>query len=432
MRLPFILASIRRVKIRLERLRDHLRGTLWFVPGLFVAASIALAFGLAAFDRRLDVPDATLLFTGSADSARSVLSTIAASMITLVSLVFTITIVVLQLASSQFSPRVLRTFLRDRDSQTALGVFVGTFAFAFTLLREVRSVPEFVPRVGVTLAFLLVLLSLAVFIRYINHIAHSIRASSLIRSIAEETRVLIERDYPEDGSHTSPPSEDPRSGTGRVVAAPEPGVLTGFDPDALVRRAESAKCTLVLLPALGDFVPEGAPLFEVYGDDEDLDNLGRHVNLEVERTMRHDLGFGLRQIIDIAERALSPGVNDPTTAVQVIDQLHDLLRRLASRRFPPDAYHDDDGHLRLLVPRPTWEDYLNLSVDEIRQYGAGSIQVARRLRAMLCDLRDVAPADRRGGVDRQLELLDAMVERSFPDVADRVRGGQADEQGIGS
>jgi uncharacterized membrane protein len=166
---------------------------------------------------------------------------------------------------------------------------------------------------------------------------------------------------------------------------------------------------------MGDFVPHGGTLFEVWGDATSLDVKGLLEALTIgpERTLQQDTAFGFRQRVDIAERALSPGINDPTTAVQAIDQLHDLLRRLARRRFPSPYRMDEDGALRLLCPRPDWNAHLRLALDEVRQYGEGSIQVTRRLRFLLEDLLRVAPAFRRGELERQLALLEASAERAF-------------------
>jgi uncharacterized membrane protein len=425
--------------MRLLRLRESLRSNLWFVPTVGVVVAIVLAIGLVALDRWLVSTDGKALFgfTGSAEASRNILSVIASSMLTLTALVFTILIVVLQLTSTQFSPRVLRTFVRDRASQYTLATFVGTFTYTMLVLRSIRAPldePEFVPALAVTGAFGLVLLSLGTFVAYINHIAQSIRVINIITSVGNETRRVMDHLYP--ASNDEPPAEEPVSlPQGRptcVVPSSGSGVVVTYDAERLVEAARHADCLLVLVPAVGDFVPGGAPLLHAYGGGQDLGDLWHFVDLARERTMSQDVAFGFRQLVDIAERALSPSINDPTTAVQVLDQLHDFLRRLATRPFPSGAHQDEEGKTRLVVPSMSWEGYLSLACDEIRHYGEGSVQVARRMRAMLEDLREIAPPERVPPLERQLKLLGALVDRGFPDREDRRTADEPDQQGLGS
>lgn len=425
--------------MRLFRLRESLRSNLWFVPALGVMVAIVLATSLVTLDRRLAGTQTKVLFgfTGSAEASRNILSVIASSMLALTALVFSILIVVLQLTSSQFSPRVLRTFVRDRDSQFTLATFVGTFTYAMLVLRAIRSPvegPEFVPALAVSGAFGLVLLSVGVFVAYINHIAQSIRVINIITSVGDETRRAIDHLYPasEDEPRAEEPIFLPQGRPTRVIPSPGPGVVIAYDADELVEAARRAGGLLVLVPAVGDFVPEGAPLLHAYGDDQDLGEVRHFVDLDVERTMSQDVAFGFRQLVDIAERGLSAAINDPTTAVQVLDQLHDFLRRLVGRPFPSGAYHDREGNRRLVVPSMSWEGYVTLACDEIRHYGEGSVQVARRMRAMLEDLLEVAPPERVSAIERQLKLLDALVDRGFPDLEDRRSADDPDQQGLGS
>jgi uncharacterized membrane protein len=345
-------------------------------------------------------------FVVDAESARGLLSLISSWMLTFIGLAFTMTIVVLQLASAQFSPRVLGTLLRDRYSQASLGIFIGTFAYSFMVLREVRSggSNEFVPAVSLAVAFTLVLISLGVFIRYVNHVAQSIRAGSVITTVAEATRQELDVHWPRrEGTTLRSDGWRPY----RTIPAPVGGLLRSFDTDGLVGLARRWDIVIEIVPKVGGFVPRGAPLVRVLGASGSLDarDVLSQIRLGQERTMRQDPAFGFRQLVDIAERALSPGINDPTTAVQVIDQLHDLLRELLSREIPHGSHTDPEGNVRLVVPTPTWIDFLRLAVEEIRHYGADSIQVSRRLRGMLEDLRTVAPDEYVGAIDRELSLL---------------------------
>ena len=425
--------------MRLLRLRESLRSNLWFVPTVGVVVAIVLAVGLVALDHWLVSTDGKALFgfTGSAEASRTILSVIASSMLTLTALVFTILIVVLQLTSTQFSPRVLRTFVRDRASQYTLATFVGTFTYTMLVLRSVRAPmgePEFVPALAVTGAFGLVLLSLGAFVAYINHIAQSIRVINIITSVGNETRRVMDHLYP--ASQDEPPAEEsitiPQGRPSCVIPSSRSGVVVTYDAERLVEAARHADCLLVLVPGVGDFVPGGAPLLHAYGGGQDLGDLRRFVDLDRERTMSQDVAFGFRQLVDIAERALSPSINDPTTAVQVLDQLHDFLRRLAARSFPSGAHRDEEGKTRLVVRSMSWEGYVSLACDEIRHYGEGSVQVARRMRAMLEDLSEIAPPERVAPLERQLKLLETLVDRGFPDREDRRTADEPDQQGLGS
>ncbi|MBZ4420931.1 DUF2254 domain-containing protein [Myxococcus sp. RHSTA-1-4] len=428
---------------RLARLTERIGTSYWLVPSLCVAGAIGLSQGVGAVDARLPQHEhAWYLFRGGPEGARSVLSAVASSMMTFAGLVFSVTILVLQQASNQFSPRILRNFLRDRRSQFSLGIFMGTFVYALLSLRSVRGTAEgldiesHVPSLSVWLAVVLALLCVGTFIYFIHHVAQSIRAVVILSRIHDETRLTLERMYPEGVGEDM---EDPRTTWPEEPASlivPSPaasGVLVSVDEDRLLACAKQARVTVALVPMMGDFVPQGGPLFEVWGEASALDvkALTERVGIDRERTLRQDAAFGFRQLVDIAERALSPGINDPTTAVQVIDQLHDLLRCMSRRRFPTPLRKDEDGALRLICPRPDWDAYVRLAVDEIREYGEGSIQIAGRLRFLLEDLLRVAPAFRRGELVRQLSLLEASVERAFEDGREAMRAEHANPQGHG-
>ena len=377
----------------------------WVPPLGFAIAAAALALALVTLDDVLDTSlTARFLFAGGPEGARALLSAVITSMISFTGLVFSITIVVLQLTSSQFSPRVLRTFLRDRFNQLALGVFIATFVYALVVLRSVRGTAEvdpFVPQLAVTVAFGFVLASVLVFISYIHHIAQSIRVATIVTKIGNDTRRLIERQHPRDAQHREPlPVPD---GVPARIPIASPGVVQRVDDEALRRLAEKHDITIAVRRAVGEFVPEGALLLDVYGDDvPEHDTLRAAVHLGNERNFDEDVGFGLRQLVDIAERALSPGINDPTTAVQVLDQLHDLLRRLATRPLPPRQACTDTGKLAVDVPQPTFGDYLTLAVAEIAHWGSDAERIQRRLAVILNDLREAALPQHRPAVARLL------------------------------
>ena len=391
------------MKARLLAVRDSVRQGFWAVPAGCVVLAILLALILVRVDRSLQ---AGLAYTFGAgpDGAREVLSGITTAMITFTGLVFSITVVVLQLTSSQFSPRVLRTFLRDRLTQYALGVFTGTFVYAVLVLRTVDAGEDgrFVPALSTTVGVGLLLLCVALFVAYIHHISLSIQASSIIRAIGDETRTSLDRRYPagEPAPRDDAAAVAPDALPDAVLPARRLGVVTSGDESRLVRLAEDAGVVLRTAVRLGDFVPEGAPLFEVLGDPSDLDDEAvlASVGQSRERSLSQDVAFGVRQLVDIAERALSPGINDPTTAVEVLDQLHDLLRRLVTRPLRSGVRTGEDGRVRLVLPAERMEDYLSLALDGIDHYGKDARPVQERIDALLADLESASVPQHRGAV----------------------------------
>jgi uncharacterized membrane protein len=381
----------------LLRAWHRLKGGYWLIPLTCVAVAVSAAFGLIAFDRYLQDRDRfSWTYAGGPQNASDTLTTIASSMITFTGLVFSITVLALQLTSSQFSPRALRNFLRDRVAQFALGIFIATFAYSFAALSAVRVAsddgPPFVPGVTVTGAFVLIGVSIIMFVQYIHHTAQSIRAVTIIERVAHETRATIDDMYPV--SVTEPlPEPGPvaeRAGRGHEVAAPGAGVIVDIDLDGLagsVTRHDGA-CVEVLHP-VGAFVCEGQPLMRVWTTADtvvDWAVLQPFVLRDTERTMRADAAFGLRQLVDIAERAMSPGVNDPTTAVQCLDRIHDVLRRLSTRHIPVIHTGVCDGTVRAIAPGPSFDDLVGLGTEEVWHWGRESIQVQARLRSLLDDL----------------------------------------------
>ncbi|MEO7269859.1 MAG: DUF2254 domain-containing protein [Knoellia sp.] len=383
----------------------------WLIPLLFAVAAILLALGVTAVDASLDTSlRLPFLFAGGPEGARSLLAAIITSMISFTGLVFSITIVVLQLTSSQFSPRVLRSFLEDRFNQIALGVFVATFVYGLVVLRGVRGtaqVDPFVPQIGVTVSFALVLASVLVFLAYIHHIAQSIRVAAILASIADDTRALLDDRFPADAQPAPALPERPQpAGPTRTITARSPGVVQWVDDSALADAAASHGVSLKMLRAVGEFVATGAPLARVHGEGSfDDDRVHAAVHVGRERSMNEDVGFGLRQLVDIAERALSPGVNDPTTAVQAIDHIHDIVRRLATRVLPARVRCADDGRVLLLVPQPLLDDYLVLAFDEIVRWGKDSPRIQRRVRVALQDIEMAARPEHRPAVTAALARL---------------------------
>jgi uncharacterized membrane protein len=419
--------------MRLRKLVANLRSSLWFVPVMCVLAGVAISFGTISLDRAYDYQAIPQVLVGRATSANMILSTIAVSMVSLAALVLTITMVVVQLAMGQFSPRIVQRILRDKPSQLAIGLFVATFVHSVLTIREVVDRGDGtgqVPGIAVATAYLLVLVSIAALVIYVHHIGQSLRVSALIELVGDDTRKLLDRRYPDAGP---PPPVDPEAP--RVVAARDSGVVTMIGTHALVAEAERADCVLELVPALGAFVPAGGPLFIVHGSPGDLEEnrLFSALSLKLEPTLDEDVAYGMRLLVDIAERSLSESpFQDPTTAVQAIDRLHDILRQLARRPFPDGRVSDEAGEIRLLVKTMTWEDYVHLAFDEIRMAGAGSPQVSRRLAAALTDLRHVALPERIEVLDQQMALLRTATVESMHDGRDVRFALDPDREGLGA
>lgn len=399
---------------------------LWLIPVGCLLAGAALSFVTTAIDSAngFDLLPSTL--TGSPSAARQILATIAQSTVQLTGLVLSLSLVVIQLAMGQFSPRIVRSLLNDRRSQWAIGIFVGTVAFTLLSIRRVGEGGE-VPGLTMLVAYLLALASFATLLLYIHHIGQSMRVAGLIDLVGDDLRDELDDRYDEPVADATGPPTD-------AIAAPQPGVVCGVDRERLVELAAAADCRLELVPMMGDFVPYGAPLIKVEGGDGRLDRTAatRAVVLGAERTHTRDPAYGFRKLVDIAERSIAQRFDDPTTAVQAIDRLHDCLRQLAGRQLTSGEWRDREGVVRLRARQITWEGYVRLSFEELTLAGAGTPQVTRRLFAALDDLLAVAPAARRPPLERQRELLSAAVENAYDDWRTAEAAQVPDIQGIGS
>jgi uncharacterized membrane protein len=423
----------------LREFRWYRRSRLWVVPTSGAAAALLLAAASLSLDGLVIVDGAPFpVFTGSADVAVSILSLIATSIATLTALVLTIVAVVIQLATQALSPRAVRTFLQDAHSHLTIGTFVTTFTYALVVLEQfdvmVDRDSDQVTSSSITIAFVLAVVSIGMFISYVDHIVHQARVTSIIDRIGNETRHAIRTSFAEDDGHPGRVrAELPDGEPDHVVRSRRHGAVLEIDVDAIAELAAQLDVEVVMVPAVGDFIPTSGRLFTVYGDRaRDADDLLSKVEIDAERSITQDIPFGFRLLIDIAERALSPGINDPTTAVQVLDQLLDLLLMLGHRELTNGWHADAEGTPRVYVAEPGWELYVALAFEEIRQYGADSLQVTRRIRSAVDELIADLPEERHPPLHRQLELLDASSERSFPTEIERRAARQADAQGIGS
>ena len=396
--------------------REWLRDRFWALPSLLLVAGVLLAI-VTAEAETLNLPAADRGWLPvRAGAADTILGVIATSMLTFVGVVFTITLVALQLASAQLSPRVLRTFVRSFLTKLAFGIFLATFAFAMTVLvlDQSRATGAADSR-AVTVASLLVAASLLVFVAYVTATMKLLQVSWVITAVANETRRAVAVNFPPAEAYltAAAPALSPSpallrlSGEGRRAL----GVLRGIDRARLVELARGHGCVLDLLPRLGSYVDTGTPVFAVHGGTTPpAGQVLACVDLGRARSLYQDPSFGLRQLVDVAAQALSPALNQATTATQVIDRLEEVLLRILRRPPASGCFADVDGVVRLRIRPPSWDELLDLAFVEIAVYGASSPQVARRLLAAYEALVAAAPPHLRPGIEERRSTLVDLVD----------------------
>ncbi|MFC8717696.1 DUF2254 domain-containing protein [Kitasatospora sp. NPDC057198] len=433
-------AKRRRPRYRaLSPLREHLREAFWFAPLLTCVGAVLLAGFTDLLDREIfaeasaaEAADTLLSFSSA---AKSVVSTVSSAMLTFIGVVFSISLVSLQMGASQFSPRVLRLYVRSRLIKATFATCLATFVY--TLLVQLgyddtsdptRAVS--VPIVSTVVALAMVMLSLALFVLYVQATMRLLRVPHVIDRVTRESLHVLQ-DYrwlaPELGP--TPGAVPP----GRVLLHEgRGGVLRDVNIRWLIRVARRHGTVLYQVPRIGDFIAPGTPTVVVVGGTPPRPRrITTALNVGVDRTMHQDLSFGFRQLVDIAIRALSPAINDPTTAVQAVDRIHQLLAVLAPVHLGELRHRDKDGAVRLVQPVPGWEATVDLAFTEIRICGAGQPQVTRRLAAALDDLLRITPEQRRAPLLLQRTLLERAVAASVPDEDDRAFALAPDRQGIG-
>lgn len=412
------------------RVRHFLRYSFWLVPLVWM-----LAAGLALpCVRWIDTQTHWPLFQYSEDGARQLLSSLSSSMLTFMVFAVSALLLALQLASSALSPRIIAGFFATRTPQISIGVFV--FAYVFALGAGARIESGHVPQLMVLVAILSNLLAIVVFFWFVYRVGAALRPVAILLALSKAGRRVFDEVYPRTWSATSPEEQARHAlaGPSRVLEyTGRSGTFLAFGAVELVEAAWKSDCVIELIPQVGDFVPNGDPLFRIYPADRDIDPaaLVQMVAFGAERTLEQDPAFAFRIMVDIAARALSPAVNDPTTAVLALDQLHRDLLYLGRRELSSGAATDDSGKVRVVYPTPRWEDFVALATNEIRLFGANSIQVARRLNAMLDHLAGALPEPRQPPLREELAMLQRAVERAFPDERDRKRAHTGDLQGIG-
>jgi uncharacterized membrane protein len=391
---------------------ERLRGSYWFVPSLLAIGAI----GLSALTLHIDTTinprwarNTAWIWAGGAEGARSVLATIASSTITVAGVVFSITIVTLTLASSQFGPRLLRNFMNDRGTQFVLGVFVATYLYCLLVLRAIRGTDQIkvVPFLSVTCGVSFAVVSVGFLIFFIHHISRSIIAENVIARVANDLRSNIDRLYPDKLEVGMPDEKSAREeklpdqfeGGARPIESGTSGFIQAIAMDNLFTLAQEKNLVIRLRRRPGQFIAEGDILAEVVPptpDDSLPDEILRHVFFGRDRTPTQDIEYSVDQLVEVAVRALSPGVNDPSTAISCIEWLGAALIQMAERKIPSHWRYDENGKLRIITDATDFEGIAASALNQVRQYGRSSVAVTVRLLDVLARIGPhlVRPDDR--------------------------------------
>lgn len=412
----------------------RLKGTYWFLPTVVTFACVALAMTFIMIDRRY--PDAwittTLAYGGGADGARALLSAVAGSMITVVSVTFSVTVVALSVASQHFGPRLLNNFMRDKAAQLVLGTFIGTFAYCLAVLRTVigegDNLTVFVPHLAVTGAVALTLASVGMLIYYVHHVSASIQIAQITLAVTNDLERAIERLYPEPlgerppvpaGADTPPPDA-------AVVTATGNGYVEAVDAEEVMELAEKHDVRLWLVRTPGEFVTRHTTLAHVHPPPADVEAFRRELNdvfrLAADRTPEQDAGFPVQQLVEVALHALSPGINEPYTAITCLHRLGQGLALLAGREMPPTARADRDGQLRVFAEPRTFSRLLAEAMDPLRRHAAGNLSVAVHMMKVLEMLAGQARrSEDHAALADQADRLRETVEKHAEFESDRAR-----------
>src|SRR5271167_2151330 len=408
--------------------------SLWVVPLLCTLAALALSIVFLHWDERDPVVLSKAINSSSASSA---LSALGSGMLAFTGFVTAVVLMVVQFGTSEFSPRFVAWFRRDRTLKYALSTFTATFVFALVSTAQIgRGSSSFVPTRTLIAALCLMLLSILMFLVLIQVTTNGLRVANAVQNLDSEARQVFDAVYPNDGAAAAAATAAVQSLHGQtplqtVCQGSVGSVLVALDRDDMARVAARYGAVIVLIPAVGDHVSTGAPLLNVYGSNVIPDQrLRRALVFGDERTIDDDPAFAIRMLVDVAIKALSPAVNDPTTAVQSLDRIEDLLRYASVKHLSVGLVVDKDGTNRFVYPTPTWEDLVELALSEIRAFGANQYQIDRRLRALLQSLIAEVPSRRRAALQAQLSLLEDAIVGSIPE-GQRAPALVADRQGIG-
>jgi uncharacterized membrane protein len=422
-------------KIPMERWRIRIELPAWGIILLYVFVTVLLLLLLPRLEFRYLPSEG---FGLSPNSALAICGAVASGMLALMGIVFSLSFVMIQFSSAAYSPRLVQWFARDPVVTHSTGVFASTFLYALGTSAWIdREGSGVVPMASAMLVFCLLLASVFMFVHLVRRMAN-LQITKVLTFIGDQGREVIAQSYGPlregetgDGGPAEVPPGVPVSQV--MTYTGRPRVIASLDVTALAELARQVGGVIRVRFAVGGTIMEGDALLRVYGGKASIPEkrLRRSVYLAEERTFEQDPKYALRLLVDVAIKALSPAINDPTTAVQALDQVEDNLRRLGNCNLAVGRVTDREGAVRLVFPTPSWEDLLNLGFDEIRQCGATSVQVMRRMRNAMKSIAKAAPQARRAAVERQMARLDATVGRSYQDLDDRADALQEDRQGLG-
>lgn len=427
------------MKNRILNLWESIRTSFLFIPGLMVLSAIGLALIMIAIDRRIELAEyrtVGFLYTGGVDGARSILATIAASMITVAGVTFSITIVALTLAASQFGPRLIRNFMRHPGNQIVLGTFVATFIYCLIVLGSIAPLEKkvFVPTLSVNLSIILVLAAVAILVYFIHHVSSAIQADQVIRSVYTELLNNLQRLFPEEIGYEKSatetwiedlPSQESAYYLIKQFEHSKSGYLQAIESTGLLEIAKNNNALLFLHYRPGEFITNGSPIVTVKCNGELSKNLNGKIEntfiIGMQRTPAQDAEFAIHQLVEIAVRALSPGINDPFTAITCIDWLGSALCYLAGRTFPTAHHYDERGKLRVISKAVTFTGITNAAFDQIRQNSRSSIAVTIRLLETLNTIAlHCRNPEQSKAVLRQAEMIARSSRESISEENDRL------------
>jgi uncharacterized membrane protein len=419
-------------------IKSYIKSSLWLMPFFAVLVYMVvtrITHGIGGWLLNTGRIDETAAFLGlSMSGARTMLETIVTINLSFLVFTFGSLLVAIQVAGGQYTPRIIATtLLRDNAIRFTVGYFVFTLLFALRVLTRMGD--ETVHQFNTFIAAMLGLVSLVVFLYLIDYAARLLRPVSIVQRVGKSGIAVIQSVYPESTSSRQPVESHGRcvSPERTVASMVTSGIVLAVDLKGLATQARHANGMIEFIPQVGDFLAADEPLFRLYGGAVAIDDrhLQAAVALGTERTLEQDPTFAFRILVDIAIKALSPAINDPTTAVLAIDQLHRLLRHAGLRHVSREEICDETGELRLIFRTPNWEDFVHLACTEIRHCGAGSIQITRRMRSMLENLMQTLPPHRHSELHKQLELLDRAIDGHYSFPEDRALARIADPQGLG-
>ena len=420
---------------RLYFLWDELQSSFWFIPILIITISIGAAIGLLYLDNIFDYQPSGIvrfIFPGSVDSARSVLSIISGAMIGVAGTVFSITLVALTLASSQFGSRLLRNFMHERINQIVLGTYIATYVYCLLVLNAVKGTDQFsfIPSISVFVAILAAIANIILLIIFIHHIAISIQANKVISDISEALSKNLKQLFPEEIGQE--PAENEihniellkkayRNKT--IITSPKSGYILYADNEGILNLAQEKKLLVILNYRPGDYVVEHMEIGEVYSqeelDDDDLLDFKDIFILGKSRTPQQDPEFSIHQMVEIAGRALSPGINDPYTVITCIDNLTSTMCYLTKVKFPSKYRYDEDMELRVVASNLTFRGMLNVAFNQIRQFAGGSPSVVIRLMDALITINTMAKTpEQKMALKEHAEMVLRVAEKSFQEKND--------------